>query len=264
MHAVFALQIAVGVLTLDHDRRALETGLVAVEIVEHLEFKAVLVRPLHIHAVEHLRPVLRLGAARAGVEGQNRVAVVVFAGKERRESCLLHIGFEFTVALFELGQQARVVHLRSHVDQREQIVARGNELFVAVNFIVQLLGAHLVFLRALQIVPEAVLVRLELEAVQLLTGLLDLQRLEEVFKCFVHRKQLLLVGIVFDHSHGVLSPYFYPSLAEKVYHTHRAKARKIRLSGRKFPWKRPFFAFPAIKTKKPRFRVVDTTDLSAR
>ena len=231
MHAVFALQIAVGVLTLDHDRRALETGLVAVEIVEHLEFKAVLVRPLHIHAVEHLRPVLRLGAARAGVERQNGVAVVVFAGKERRESRLLHIGFELFVALFELWQQARVVHLRSHVDQREQIVARGNELFVAVNFILQLLGAHLVFLRALQIVPEAVLVRLELEAVQLLTGLLDLQRLEEVFKCFVHRKQLLLVGIVFDHSHGVLSPYFYPSLAEKVYHTHRAKARKIRLSG---------------------------------
>ena len=85
--------------------------------------------------------------------------------------------------------------------------------------------------------------RLELEAVQLLAGLLDLQRLEEVFKCFVHRKQLLLVGIVFDHSHGVLSPYFYPSLAEKVYHTHRAKARKIRLSGRKFPWKRPFLPF---------------------
>ena len=74
MDAVLTLKIAVGVLALDHDRRALETGLVAVEIVEHLELEAVLVRPLHIHAVEHLRPVLRLGAAGAGVEGQNGVA----------------------------------------------------------------------------------------------------------------------------------------------------------------------------------------------
>ena len=87
--AVLALEIAVGVLALDHDRRALDAGLVAVEIVQHLELEAVLVRPLHIHAVEHLRPVLRLGAARAGVEGQNGVAVIVLAGEQRREADLL-------------------------------------------------------------------------------------------------------------------------------------------------------------------------------
>ena len=40
------------------------------------------------------------------------------------------------------------------------------------SFIMQLLGAHLVFLRALQIVPEAVLVGLQLEALELLAGLL--------------------------------------------------------------------------------------------
>ena len=179
-----------------------------------------LVRPLHVHAVEHLRPVLRLGAARAGVEGQNRVAVVVFAGEKRGEPCLLHVGLQGLIALFQLGQQALVVHLRAHVDQRKQIVARGNELFVAVDLILELLGAHLVFLRAFQIVPEAVLVGLQLEAVQLLTGLLDLQCLEEVFKCFVHCKQLLLVGIVFDHSHGVLSPFRCSFISRKsISHT---------------------------------------------
>nr|DAN65034.1 MAG TPA: hypothetical protein [Caudoviricetes sp.] len=34
--------------------------------------------------------------------------------------------------------------------------------------------------------------------------------------------------------------------------------------GTKIPVEAALFAFPAIKTKKPRFRVVDTTDLSAR
>ena len=193
-----------------------------------------LVRPLHVHAVEHLRPVLRLGAARAGVERQNGVAVVVFAGKERRESRLLHIGFELFVALFELGQQARVVHLRSHVDQRKQIVARGNELFVAVDLILELLGAHLVFLRAFQIVPEAVLMGLQLEALELLTGLLDLQCLEEVFKRFVHCKQFLLVGIVFDHSHGVLSPFRCSFISRKsISHTPDKGKKKSALRDKK-------------------------------
>ena len=131
--------------------------------------------PLHIHTVEHLRPVLCLRSTGAGVEGEDGVAAVVFAGKERREARLLHLLFERCVALFELGQQARIVHFAAHVDQREQIVARGDELFVAVDFILKLLRAHLIFLRALQIVPEAVLVGFELKALKLVAGRLDLE-----------------------------------------------------------------------------------------
>ena len=145
MHAVFALQITVGVLTLDHDRRALETGLVAVEIVEHLEFKAVLVRPLHIHAVEHLRPVLRLGSARAGMHFQVSVVLVQLAGKQRFQFVALSLLFQF----FQMRKQFRqhrlvflglrhLDHLLGILQIRQQILIKGNilvqRIFSPVSF----------------------------------------------------------------------------------------------------------------------------------
>ena len=68
--AVLALEQAVGVGALDHHGSALHAGLVAVLIVQHLHGHAVGLCPLVVHPVEHLGPVLRLGAAGTGVEGQ--------------------------------------------------------------------------------------------------------------------------------------------------------------------------------------------------
>ena len=111
-----------------------------------------------------------------------------------------------------------------------ELLVRGG----AVELILELLGAHLVFLRAFQIVPEAVLVGLQLEALELLAGLLDLQCLEEVFKRFVHCEQLLLVGIVFDHSHGVLSPFRCSFISRKsISHTPDKGKKKSALRDKK-------------------------------
>ena len=222
-----------------------------------------LVRPLHVHAVEHLRPVLRLRSAGAGVEGEDGVAAVVFTGEKRRQAGLIDLLFQRGIARFQLGQKARVVHLAAHVDQREQIVARGNELFVAVDFILKLLRAHLILLRALQIVPEAVLVGFQLQPLKLAAGGLDLKGLEQIVKRFIHCKQLLLIGIVFDHSHGVFS-FFRSALAEKVYHNRRAKARKNPSSGAKNSRGGRLCTFFAQKTKKPRSWRGYSRDLSAR
>ena len=79
VHAFFALQIAVGVFAFDEHGHALDAGFVAVEIVEHLDLVAVALCPAHIHAIEHLCPVLAFGAASAWMDRKDGVVVVVVA-----------------------------------------------------------------------------------------------------------------------------------------------------------------------------------------
>ena len=63
--AALAFEIAVGVLAGDDHRGGLDAGLVPVQIVDGLKLEVVALRPVHVHAVEHLGPVLGLGAAGA-------------------------------------------------------------------------------------------------------------------------------------------------------------------------------------------------------
>ena len=72
-----ALRIAVGVVARDLEGDGLDARLVALQQVELLDLEAHALAEAGVHAVEHLRPVLRLGAARAGVQRQNAVAGVV-------------------------------------------------------------------------------------------------------------------------------------------------------------------------------------------
>ena len=177
MHAVFALQIAVGVLTLDHDRRALEVRVLAVEIVEHLEFKAVLVRPLHIHAVEHLHPVLGLGAACTGVEGENGVVGVVFTGQQRCQTALADLLFQVVVTGGDLRQQRGVVLLLGHLAQGHGVLPFGHQPVIFPDAVLQALDLLGHLLAVLDVVPEAVLLRLGLQVLQLLAVLGDTQGL---------------------------------------------------------------------------------------
>ena len=55
--------------------------------VDDLPLEASPLRPAEIHAQQHLRPVLRLGAAGAGVNGHDRILGVVLAAEH-----LLNLG----------------------------------------------------------------------------------------------------------------------------------------------------------------------------
>ena len=66
------------------------------------------------------------------------------------------------------------------------------------------LTAHL--LAALQIVPEALLLRLLLELGQLLPSLGDAQRLFQLTQRGLQRQQLLLILVVFDDCHISFPP----------------------------------------------------------
>ena len=83
VNTVLTLQIAVGILPLDEDGGGLDARLIAGLVVHELIGVAVALSPAGIHPVEHLRPVLGLGAACSGVEGEDGVVGVVLAGQQR-------------------------------------------------------------------------------------------------------------------------------------------------------------------------------------
>ncbi len=117
-------QQPVGVLPVDHERGRLDPGFLAVVDLVQLHVEPLPLGPARVHPQEHLGPVLRLGAPRAGVHGGDRVRVVVLAGQEHGQLQLLQVpleradrgrqlALELGVGAF-LGQElvggARIVH----------------------------------------------------------------------------------------------------------------------------------------------------------
>src|SRR5262249_51409989 len=82
VHAAFGLGVAVGELAFDEHRHALEPRAFAGERVGNLDLPAASLGPALIHARKHLRPVLRLGAAGAGVDAEDAIALVMRAAEE--------------------------------------------------------------------------------------------------------------------------------------------------------------------------------------
>ena len=91
MHAAFGVQIAVGILAADEERRRLNADFFAGLDVDRLRGEAAPLDPALIHAEEHVGPITRLGAAGAGMNGDKRVRPVVRPGKELAQLELLKL-----------------------------------------------------------------------------------------------------------------------------------------------------------------------------
>ena len=77
--ALLGAEEAVGVVAADAEGGGLDAGLLPRAGLEQLDVEAARLGPAHLHPQDHLRPVLRVGAAGAGVDGDQRVAGVVAA-----------------------------------------------------------------------------------------------------------------------------------------------------------------------------------------
>ena len=205
MNAVLALQKAVGVLPLDGDGGGLDARLVPVLVVQDFIREALPLHPAGVHAVEHLGPVLGLGAARPCVELQNGAASVVLAGEERGHPGLGGPVLQGGVFALQLLQDFRVVGLLAHLAQGRQVLPGGEELLLLGNFVLELLEPLLDLLGPLQVVPEAVLGGLVLQAGGLLPGRVDVQGGGELIQLRLQVPELLLVSVVFNQSHGAFS-----------------------------------------------------------
>ena len=158
-------------------------------------------RPAGVHAVEHLRPVLRLGPPGPGVELQNRVGLVIFPGQQRRHAGLFHLLFQLRIVALQFFQQFRVVRLLPHFTQGGQILPGGAQFFLPGDFVLQLFQADLHFLGALEIVPESVLFRFRRQALYFPFGPVHVQGVREFPQFRFQFPQFLPVNVVLDERH---------------------------------------------------------------
>ena len=214
--AVLTLQKAIGVLALDGDGGGLDACLVAFLVVQNFVDKAVALSPAGIHAVEHLSPVLGLGAAGTGVELQNGVGVVILTGEQGGHPGFLHPLFQLGKLAFQLLQDIGVIFLLSHLTQGRQVLPGGDQLLLPGHLVLELLEPHLHLLRAFQVIPEAVLGGLVLQTRGLLLRTFDVQRGGQLVQFRAKVPQLLLINVIFDQSHSG-SPFFRISLAIVLY-----------------------------------------------
>ena len=177
--AVLALQKAVGVLALDHNGGALDAGLVPVQIVHHPDLVAVPVGPHVVHPVEHGGPVLGLGAAGPGVEGQNGVVGIILPGEQGPQAGGLDLLRKGGELLLQLRQHGLVVLLQRHLAQSQQILPGGAELPVILALVLEDLQALLHLLGVGHVVPEALPLTGRLQLLDLLLGRVQPQSLPQ-------------------------------------------------------------------------------------
>ena len=185
--------------------------------VQDLVGEAVALHPAGVHAVEHLGPVLGLGAAGAGVELEDGVGAVVLPGEEGVQVGLLHLLLQAVIALGDLGEQGVVVLLHGHLHQGGQILPLPLQTVKFPDLALELLGAAQHLLAVLPVVPEAVLGGLGLQLRELSPGVLQVQGRGQLGQLRPHGPQFLLIGIVFDNGHGFhsKSQYFPPIISKQ-------------------------------------------------
>ena len=175
--ARLAFQVAIGVLALHHDGGAFQAGLVAVQVVQGGDFKAVALGPAVVHAEQHLGPVLGLSAAGTGVEGEDSVVLIVLAGKQGGQLHGGNLVFNGFNLLFGLVHQREVLGLVAHLDEGHAVPGAALELLIGL--VLPLEGGHALgdFLGLLHIVPEAGLGGLVLQHLHLFPQLFQAQGL---------------------------------------------------------------------------------------
>ena len=155
VHAILALEEAVGVGALDFDGRGFDAGHVTFLTVDEFHGEVVALGPAHVHTQEHLGPVAAFGAARAGVDVQDRVERVLLVAHHVLELQLFHGLHRLGVGLvnFRFGGVARLLELADYqqlIVQFGGLVVVGYPCLDAADLLQQLLGG-------LRIVPKAVL-----------------------------------------------------------------------------------------------------------
>src|SRR5260370_34162688 len=88
VHPRFGLQPTVGVGALDLEGARLDAGLLAGALLEPAHLEAAALGPARVHAGQHLGPVLRLGAAGAGVDLDVGVVAVALARQQAFQAAL--------------------------------------------------------------------------------------------------------------------------------------------------------------------------------
>jgi hypothetical protein len=108
-------------VAIDLQRGRLDARLFAVVQFDDLYLVALLFGPAGVHAHQHRRPVLALGAACAGVNFKEAVVAVGLAGQQRLDFQLGDFGTEPFQLVFRVLHDRRIVFHLAHFDQLDGI-----------------------------------------------------------------------------------------------------------------------------------------------
>src|SRR4051794_24155846 len=152
MDACFSEHQAVGVVAVDFERRALDPRFVTRLCIHDLALEAAALCPAQVHPQQHFRPVLRLGAAGARMNRDDRVLPIVLPA----EHLLGFAGVDFLSELVEAVCQIvgnRLPRLRP-LDEHSEVVRATAERVGQPLILLEAAAALHDFLRGPLVLPE--------------------------------------------------------------------------------------------------------------
>ena len=164
VHAVFAAEPAVGILTVDLDGHGLDARHIAVQVVKNLDGIALALCPAGVHAVQHGAPVTGLRAAGARVQAEDGVVGVIFSGEQRLGLQLLQLMNKLIQHLPDLRDHSFVLFFVPQLDHVADVREAALQLLEPLHGILQAPVLPDDLCGFLRIVPES---RLFHHAVQL-------------------------------------------------------------------------------------------------
>jgi hypothetical protein len=167
VHAVLAAHVAEGVVAADAEARTVDPCLVPLLVVDHLGLVPAPLRPAQVHAEQHLRPVLRVVAAGAGVDAHDRVGVIDRPREHPRQLRRAHARFERRRLRRRLGDGRLVVLGGPEVQQDDRVVQVPRQLLDPADLLFERSTSPRDHLRLLLVLPESGRERLLLELVYL-------------------------------------------------------------------------------------------------
>ena len=156
-------------------------------------------RPAGVHPVKHLGPVLGLGAARPGLEGEDGRGVVVLPRQQGGQPGGLHLLYQRIEAGFHLGDEGLILLLVAHFAQSDQIFPGAFPFGLGGDFVLQVADALLHLAGLFHVVPEAVCGGLSVELVQLPLRAVQIQRLAQLVQIGLEVVQLDPVLVKLQH-----------------------------------------------------------------
>ena len=117
VHTDFALEVAIGKIPVDFERRRLDARALAGLVADLLHAKAVALGPHYVHAHQHFGPILAFSAAGTGIDVNDGRKLVFFVREHALELQLLYF-LERGVVVglhFDFGYVAFAVKVEEHL-----------------------------------------------------------------------------------------------------------------------------------------------------
>ncbi len=177
MYPALGFQVAIGVIARYFNCDGLYPRLFPVQVVQNAHAVAVPLAVARVHAIEHLDPVLRLRAARAGMQGEYGVAGIVRALEQKRKPKPFDPRFDRAQLLVDFGQERIVPFLGGELNQRLKIVHRARKRREGVDPRAQRFDLLVELVRLLKIGPYVWIGNLFFERLKLRLQLRQVHRL---------------------------------------------------------------------------------------